>query len=53
MGSLGGGGGGSGGRIVINFLGNYLEDFYNQHTFNWLGRLDLQGGESGPLNAAL
>lgn len=45
-GSLGGGGG-SGGRIVMHFLGNYLSDFQSQHTINWLGNLDIQGGQSG------
>lgn len=28
-GSIGGGGGGSGGRIVMQFLGNYLSDFFD------------------------
>lgn len=42
-----GGGGGSGGRIVMHFLGNYLSDFQSQHTINWLGNLDIEGGKSG------
>ena len=40
-GSIGGGGGGSGGRVVLYFLGNYLADFWNQHTFNWTGSLNI------------
>ena len=50
-GSIGGGGGGSGGRIVIYFLGNYLADFSHKWSFDWIGKLNLLGGEQGPLTS--
>jgi hypothetical protein len=46
-GSNNGGGGGAGGRFVMNYLKNYLADSYPAQSFDWLGKLDLLGGQGG------
>lgn len=50
-GSTGGGGLGAGGRLIINYLGNYLSDYYKTRSLNWMGSLNVNSGRPGRLGA--
>lgn len=44
-----GGGGGAGGRFVMNYLKSYSRHSYPAMSYDWVGELDISGGDAGDI----
>lgn len=41
-----GGGGGAGGRLVMNYINNYLASSQPKQSFFWYGTMNILGGKN-------
>ena len=44
-----GGGGGAGGRFIMNYLKSYSRSSYPAMSYDWVGELDIEGGDAGEI----